>query len=465
MAALAAALTLAVLLAACGGSSAEVPPTPGATTAVTQPPAPTATPVAPDTPTPAPADTPKPAQTLTDVPVPVETPQVVDTPVVQASPSAIEETPSALASRLAGEAWEHLVTLTEERSPRTSATELEEAAADYLVDLFQAEGYSAELQPFEVELLVTDPPVISVDASRELDIRAFPLSMSGEGRVSGPVVSVGGAFEEDLPQGGLEGKVALIERGTITFEEKVSRVEEAGALAAVIYNSRPGPFGGVLVDESQIPAVSISQEGGEAILDLMTSGDVEITVSVVTEVRDTRNVVAEKPGTVDDGGVVVLGGHYDTVAGVPGANDNGSGIATLLTVAGEVAEQDYPFTLRFVAFGSEEVGLRGSRFHVDSLGTGPVIGVLGEFDLLDTVLDYGSENGIEVERRLTLGLNGGSSDHASFQDVGVPVVFFLADDFSRIHTPDDALEFVQPELMGNAAALAIALLDSLAQSQ
>ena len=51
----------------------------------------------------------------------------------------------------------------------------------------------------------------------------------------------------------------------------------------------------------------------------------------------------------------------------------------------------------------------------------------------------------------------------SFQQEGIPAVFFLADDFSRIHTPEDKLDFVQPELMGNSAALAIALLDSLAE--
>ena len=44
-------------------------------------------------------------------------------------------------------------------------------------------------------------------------------------------------------------------------------------------------------------------------------------------------MIADKPGTAGDGRVVVLGGHYDTVPNVPGANDNGSGIATLLTMA------------------------------------------------------------------------------------------------------------------------------------
>ena len=117
---------------------------------------------------------------------------------------------------------------------------------------------------------------------------------------------------------------------------------------------------------------------------------------------------------------MVLGGHYDTVPDVPGANDNGSGIATLLVIAREVSEISYPFTLRIIAFGSEELGLEGSRFYVDSLspeeqkgtvamlnfdalGSGEVLGVLGTFDLTTPVLQAAEENDIDAERRFNLG--------------------------------------------------------------
>ena len=44
-------------------------------------------------------------------------------------------------------------------------------------------------------------------------------------------------------------------------------------------------------------------------------------------------------------------------------------------------------------------------------------------------------------------IRGGSSDHASFADVGVPVLMFCSSDFSRIHTAaDNKLEFIEPEL-------------------
>ena len=61
---------------------------------------------------------------------------------------------------------------------------------------------------------------------------------------------------------------------------------------------------------------------------------------------------------------------------------------------------------------------------------------------------------------MSLGLQGGGSDHASFDAAGVPVLMFFGDDVSRIHTELDTLEFVQPELLGGAVAVARALMES-----
>ena len=351
-------------------------------------------------------------------------------------------------------------------------------AAGYLLGELEAMGYRAELQTFTLELLSRDMPLLSVTAPEGLDIDAIPMALSGEGHVSGALVHAGKALDGDVLNIELGGRIALIERGDITFDEKVTRVAAAGALAAVVYNNEPGLFGGRLARQAAIPAVSISMETGVALRALIAGGETTATVFLVRETRESRNVIAEKPGTGGDGRVVVLGGHFDTVPDTPGANDNGSGIATLLTVAREARDRSYPFTVRFVAFGAEEVGLYGSRSYVDSLserelesvvamlnfdvpGSGSVNEVLGSFELLREVLDYGRESGMAV--RLGTPLEGATSDHASFSDAGVPVVFFLADDLSRIHKPDDGLEFVRPELMGTAAALGLALLDILGE--
>jgi len=65
-----------------------------------------------------------------------------------------------------------------------------------------------------------------------------------------------------------------------------------------------------------------------------------------------HNIEAEIPGTRPD--VVLIGAHYDSVFGSPGANDNGSGVAALLALARHFAGKPAQQTLRFVAFVNEE---------------------------------------------------------------------------------------------------------------
>jgi len=69
---------------------------------------------------------------------------------------------------------------------------------------------------------------------------------------------------------------------------------------------------------------------------------------------ECRNVCAELPGTDAAAPLVVVGAHYDSVRGSPGANDNGTGVAVLLEVARALKGRSFPRTVRFVAFANEE---------------------------------------------------------------------------------------------------------------
>ena len=414
---------------------------------------------------------------------PYLTPEATETGV--GSPSStqaaapVSPSPAALASRLSSEAMEWLTAFTETLSPRASTTQQERDAAEFLRNEFEAMGYRAELQPFEVDAVSSEVVALDPTTGAPREYRSLPMTLSATGTVSGILARVGRGFEEDLPAEGLNGKVALVQRGETTFQEKVATVAAAGALGAVIYNNRPGLLRGTLITQGPIPVVSVSRESGVAILQLMEDGEVEARVSVTSEPRRSQNVVAEKVGTGVDGGVVVLGGHYDTVPSVPGANDNGSGVATLVAIARQVSAKSYPFTVRFIGFGSEERGLVGSRIYVgslsaserdavvamlnfDALGSGRMLGVLGDSELTSSAVEYGFDNGIAVELRPLIPADAGS-DHFPFQQAGIPVLFFMNDDFSRIHTPEDRLESVGPQFMGNAAALAMGLLDTLAR--
>ena len=68
-------------------------------------------------------------------------------------------------------------------------------------------------------------------------------------------------------------------------------------------------------------------------------------------IDDAANVEAEI-GAGNE--IVVVGAHYDTVPGSPGADDNASGVAALLAIARRFAHQKPQRTLRFVAFANEE---------------------------------------------------------------------------------------------------------------
>lgn len=74
------------------------------------------------------------------------------------------------------------------------------------------------------------------------------------------------------------------------------------------------------------------------------------------------NIIAEVKGTgVPDDGILIIGAHYDTVKGTPGADDNASGVAALLELARLTALQPAKRTIRFVAFSLEEPPVFGTE--------------------------------------------------------------------------------------------------------
>ncbi|MFY7804102.1 MAG: M28 family peptidase [Limnoraphis robusta] len=74
------------------------------------------------------------------------------------------------------------------------------------------------------------------------------------------------------------------------------------------------------------------------------------------EVNDQtfENLAVEIKGSDRPDEIIVIGGHYDSVAGCPGANDNGSGAAAVLELARLFAQKTPRRTLRFVEFVNEE---------------------------------------------------------------------------------------------------------------
>jgi Zn-dependent M28 family amino/carboxypeptidase len=69
---------------------------------------------------------------------------------------------------------------------------------------------------------------------------------------------------------------------------------------------------------------------------------------------EVRNLEVELHGAARAGEIIVVGAHYDAVAGVPGGNDNGSGVAATLELARRMKDARPARTVRFVLFVNEE---------------------------------------------------------------------------------------------------------------
>jgi Zn-dependent M28 family amino/carboxypeptidase len=75
-----------------------------------------------------------------------------------------------------------------------------------------------------------------------------------------------------------------------------------------------------------------------------------------------ENVEAEVRGNQRPDEIIVIGAHYDSVQGSPGANDNASGVAAMLALARAFAKTRQARTLRFVAFTNEEPPLFQTKY-------------------------------------------------------------------------------------------------------
>jgi len=81
-------------------------------------------------------------------------------------------------------------------------------------------------------------------------------------------------------------------------------------------------------------------------------------------VYNAKNIEGTLIGKDPSKEILVFNGHYDSVKISPGANDDGSGIAAILTAAYILREFEFNRTIKFVAFSGEEQGLFGSRAYV-----------------------------------------------------------------------------------------------------
>jgi aminopeptidase YwaD len=377
-------------------------------------------------------------------------------------------------------AFAHVQHLAGVVGPRVAGTPSERQAAEYLSTQLRQYGYPVELHQFQMPYFEARKVEVAqiAPAARTFTSRALMLSApSPAAGVEGDVVFVGLGAASDVEAKQLRGAIALIERGTSTFREKVAAVAARGAVAAIVYNNQPGIISGTLGQRSEIPAVAISQEDGRRLAEAADGARIRmrVVVDAVFETRSGINVVATKRGTVRPDEIVVIGGHFDSVPAAPGANDNASGTAVVLEVARVLAGTPLPRTVQFVLFGAEELGLHGSAAFASERRQGIVamvnLDMVGWGDRLMVGASPGRDESVvnvagRVAQRLGITITKtrvSASDHASFERAGVPVAFLHRGVDPHYHQPGDVPSNVTPRNLEEVARLSVGLLQELAQ--
>ena len=128
------------------------------------------------------------------------------------------------------------------------------------------DGYGVEVTAGGVGTLSTVPSGVGAGVSLIVDGASYSASaMENTGSASGPTYNFGLGEEADF---GASGKICIIERGVISFEQKVINCETSGGVGAIIYNNEPGLLTGTLgtTGSTSIPTVGAAQESSASLL-------------------------------------------------------------------------------------------------------------------------------------------------------------------------------------------------------
>ncbi len=270
-----------------------------------------------------------------------------------------------------------------------------EASVAWAEQRFEELGLEVRREPFDVSDFDIEDATLRSDGSRYRDFTV--MTWSGDGSATGDIVAVDAtippASTANSSTSGCEasdfadfpaGSIALIQRGSCTFADKVALAEAAGAIAVILFNEgqdgRRTAVQGTL-DESAPPSIPVVGVGYTDGVDLEgTRGEVTVLTDI-TRVP-SFNVIAELPG--DSGDRWIIGAHLDSVPAGPGINDNGTGVSTVIQIAERLAATRPAHGVRFALWGAEEVGLVGSLAHASAIEAMGMDGVLGNlnFDMV-----------------------------------------------------------------------------------
>ena len=285
-----------------------------------------------------------------------------------------------------------------------------EASLDYATAQFESYGYTVERDEFTFSTVeeLSDPALEQTAPNTETyaSDQFATFAYSGSGDATANVQSVDlmlpPGSESNSSTSGCEsddfadftsGSIALIQRGSCTFQTKVDNAVTAGAVGVLIFNE--GQNGRTEVVQGQldaevsntVPVLGLGFDLGETLAELVEASDLEMRVKVDLERVDTPAAnlfVRTSTGKTDR--QVVVGAHLDSVAAGAGINDNGTGSALILELARAFAEGNLApdNQVVFALWGAEEWGLLGSIDWVFTLESDELANVFANlnFDMI-----------------------------------------------------------------------------------
>lgn len=373
--------------------------------------------------------------------------------------------------------------LSETIGPRVTGTEEEKFTANFIKERLLSYGYEIEIQEFSIpnktighlqtangdEVLITIPAGSAATADEGLTAQLYD---AGLGHTAD--------FNAESA-----GKIALISRGEITFQQKVENAYAAGAVGVLIYNNidQASPLNPSISDNAPIPVGGITKMSGEALRQDVLLKNETVTLNVKHLGNMTsQNIIAKRTPKKDGKhDIVHVSAHYDSVPFAPGASDNASGTAVALEIARVLKSYPIEKELRIAFVGAEEIGLVGSRYYVSQLTADEIGRSIGNFNMdmvgtswenataiymntVDGKANLVSQTAAETAARIATPselvlYQRGSSDHVSFHEAGIAAVNFIrrepgtANLEPYYHTPQDTIEHVSKERLKEAGDL------------
>jgi len=270
----------------------------------------------------------------------------------------------------------HLHVLARDIGVRLAGSAGERMAADYVAAEWRRDAAVVSIEEFPVRERVVTAQSLEVLAGGAW--RRFPCSLLSntpgtEGRtVEAPLAVIDAATgyqREDLSD--LRGKGVVHLGSHIEAADHYRRLMDARPAFLLFVDVRypgdvataDGMFPAYVHYFGAVPTVSVAYQHAWT---WAADGAAAARLRVDGGMRKSRsqNVIGELPGSDPGAGVIYVGAHHDTQADSPGADDNATGVAAILALAGALAGAPRRRTIRFVSFGAEEQLSVGSAVFV-----------------------------------------------------------------------------------------------------